>query len=181
MDNTNNSPLLRLPGELRNKIYEHVFDGHFCTSTRNDLAHMPTDLVAITGDDLRCRLCIPSTCRQLYAETAKFALTSTVFEFAMPYALTSCIKVLPPYVKEAIREIGFYGRYGRGRIAANARRMIEHRVGEAVEDSAGLPNLKRIHLWTSMDARHDENAAYLKTLEAGVKRPDGRVIEIIVR
>jgi hypothetical protein len=183
MDNSTKSPFLRLPPELRNTIYDLVFDkSHFCTSAKNEVCDMPKDLVAITGRMLRDRPRISSTCRQLYAETAVLPITSIVFEFALPFALVSCIKALPQHVKEVIREIGFYARYGsRNTSPADAKQMIDRRVEEAVEDSAKLTSLERIHIWCTKDTWFEAIAAHLKTFEVGVKRRDGRVIKIIVR
>jgi hypothetical protein len=114
--------------------------------TLTSYTHIPQDLVAITSQKLRDRLRISSTSRQLYAETAVLPITSTAFDFSVPFALVSCIKALPPHVKEAIREIGFYqyARYGsRNTGPADAKQMIDRRVEEAVEDSAKLPSLER--------------------------------------
>jgi hypothetical protein len=126
--------------------YQHpdfVFeDAHFCTSARNDICDMPKDLVAVTSEELRRRYLPASTCRQLYAETEVLPLTSTVFEFAHSFALTSCMKVLPPPVKEIIKEIGFYARYGGRSSPAAAKQMIDGRVEEVIEASARLPNLE---------------------------------------
>jgi hypothetical protein len=124
--------------------YQHpdfVFeDAHLCTSARNDICEMPKDMVAVTSEELRRRYLPASTCRQLYAETAVLSLTFTVFEFAHSFALTSCMKVLPPPFKETIREIGLYARYGGRSSPAAAKQMINGRVEEVVEASARLPN-----------------------------------------
>jgi hypothetical protein len=183
MDNSTKSPLFRLPPEIRNTIYNFVSEiSHFCASARNDFVDTPKDLLAITGQDLRDHLRISSTCRQLYAETAVLPTSSSVFEFALTYSLVSCIKVLTANVKEVIREIGFYARYGSPNTgSAAAKEMIDRRVEEAVEDSARLPNLECVHIWCTTETWFQANAAHFKTLEAGVKRRDGRVIKVVVR
>ncbi|EAT88237.1 hypothetical protein HBH56_092960 [Parastagonospora nodorum] len=80
-ENLRNSPLLRLPAEIRNDIFAMAIGGHFirvcstvqCELCRNNRSvgcavHCPPDLLSLTA-----------TCRQIHAETRPLPFTVNTF------------------------------------------------------------------------------------------------------
>lgn len=74
LHNQNNSPLLKLPAELRNKIYHYVFSGHVISMARSP--RVPKMQVYLNGGHFRTTvisqphfLALTATCRQICNET----------------------------------------------------------------------------------------------------------------
>jgi hypothetical protein len=86
--NATTSPLLRLPGEIRNFIYEYVFreDARYNLAAKTFPKEQPT-LEDVR--DIRLfpvvphRLALVRTCRQLYIETALLPLQFNTFVFRL--------------------------------------------------------------------------------------------------
>ncbi|KAH6637842.1 hypothetical protein C7974DRAFT_286440, partial [Boeremia exigua] len=73
--NTTNSPLLRLPGELRNRIYELVLGGNVFPMTHLDLPRQPVNY-RIFGFLL--------VCRHIHREARWTVFETNTFTFAFP-------------------------------------------------------------------------------------------------
>lgn len=77
--NATNSPLLRLPAELRNTIYTYVFSYTACVfkDFNNDIIFDPNQPYSFQ----ECNLALPATSRQLYAKTALLPYKLGRFDF----------------------------------------------------------------------------------------------------
>jgi hypothetical protein len=105
------SPLLRLPGELRNKIYATAFREEYINVRRdaNDRLHFRAATHALPSSTtitnyLFSRLFATTTvCRQIYAETAVLPVRLNVFRFAHVEALALFIGCTPIMQLERVR------------------------------------------------------------------------------
>lgn len=79
-----NSPLNRLPGELRNQIYEDALSFPYMTVTFDAAGH--------SDDGPKKYLALARTCRQVREETAKYVATAEVTRFLLqpPSRPTAC-------------------------------------------------------------------------------------------
>ncbi|KAL1794583.1 hypothetical protein ACET3X_006399 [Alternaria dauci] len=77
-------PLLRLPAEIRNAIYEHVFSDTQCNLYNPSVEE---DVVRALQSFNACNLGLLATCRQLYTEThlLPYKLAYFHFNFEIPY------------------------------------------------------------------------------------------------
>jgi hypothetical protein len=100
--NQTNSPLLRLPAELRNRVYEYVFG-----DVRLILGNRPgARIMTNTGHDANA-LALATTSRQLYVETKLMPFVlGHLLAYSVGY-LMSGIKKLGPEQRQAIRNIEF--------------------------------------------------------------------------
>jgi hypothetical protein len=98
--NQTNSPLLRLPAELRNRVYEYVFG-----DVRLILGNCPgARIMTNTGHDVSA-LALATTSRQLYVETKLLPFVlGHLLAYSVGY-LMSGIKKLGPEQRQAIRNI----------------------------------------------------------------------------
>ena len=78
--NTQNSPLLRLPAEIRNTIYDLVLSSHRDFHTF-DVARQKRMRQNGGSETTIQQLALLQVCRQLYTETNLIALNSTPFAF----------------------------------------------------------------------------------------------------
>jgi hypothetical protein len=101
LDQTN-SPLLRLPAELRNRVYEYVFG-----DVRLILGNWPgARIMTTTGHDANA-LALATTSCQLYVETKLLPFVlGHLLAYSVGY-LMSGIKKLGPEQRQAIRNIEF--------------------------------------------------------------------------
>ena len=101
MANARDSPLLRLPIEIRNRIFEYVFDpvGYRPYYTALGMYDPPRPR------GLRKRMLIPTTCRQLYAETAVLPLQTVTLEFRYTAQVVIWTDEAPAHIKPAVKEI----------------------------------------------------------------------------
>ena len=108
--NARDSLLLRLPAELRNRIYNYVFDAVRFRVYESILYidyFLPQHACPITRYEAKARFGIPSTCRQLYAETTILSRRSVTYEFIHPAELTAWTKTSPPHIRAHVKEITF--------------------------------------------------------------------------
>ena len=115
-DNAENSPLLRLPAEIRNTIYDLVLSSHRDFHTF-DVARQKSMRQNGGGETTIQQLALLQVCRQLYTETNLIALNSTPFAFGSVTDFSKYIAqtLLPPQIsaisvlKCPFREIYFPG------------------------------------------------------------------------
>ncbi len=117
------SPLLRLPSEIRNRIYGFVFGvhrlyidynphehNHKINEGRRERIHVPGGLYHLAGVGLDKKICIRllRVCRQTYEEAALLPYTLNTFHFANIWVDRRFKKESKPVQRRAI---GKYGRY----------------------------------------------------------------------
>jgi hypothetical protein len=100
--NATQSPLLRLPAELRNKIFKLAVGGHtihlYHTST---LFHTSVTDLKILYRDRHC-FALLSVCRQIYLETALLPFSANTLSFHNKVCSTLFMKQRLPIEREAI-------------------------------------------------------------------------------
>ncbi|KAH7076569.1 hypothetical protein BKA63DRAFT_594012 [Paraphoma chrysanthemicola] len=88
------SSLLRLPAELRNKIYAYVFyEGTYCLkiSNRTRPGHYLPEKVPVCLEQCNHALALLRVCRQVHAEAKLFPYWLNVFQFDSLLAFQFCI------------------------------------------------------------------------------------------
>ncbi|KAF2833656.1 hypothetical protein CC86DRAFT_461962 [Ophiobolus disseminans] len=127
--NQRNSPLLRLPAELRNSIYQYAL------SSSKVVVHLPLGDPLYRGSRLPVSLRFLTTCRQIYHETRDIFWASATFEFRDHCHLHEFVEHIAAPKKTALItsiEINVATAYG-----------FKNEV-PAVKDS--LPSLQRVHV-----------------------------------
>ncbi|KAI4684957.1 uncharacterized protein J4E88_004399 [Alternaria novae-zelandiae] len=116
--NQQDSPLLRLPPELRHLIFSHVIGGKtfeilydrsgpYRSPIRERLSSKvpKRKFIAKNITVAKNTLALLVVCRQIYAETALLPFSSNTFSASRPDNLKMWIKRFPPAVSEAITSI----------------------------------------------------------------------------
>ncbi|KAF2253363.1 hypothetical protein BU26DRAFT_399624, partial [Trematosphaeria pertusa] len=93
--NQRESPLLRLPAELRNKIYSYVLGGR--------LWELKDTLTA--GSREKNSMSLLRVCRQINAETASLPFELGTFSFESLSALMQWSQRMPPKQRDAVRSV----------------------------------------------------------------------------
>lgn len=122
-ESSTNSPLLRLPAEIREKIYHYAL---------GDM-RIP---IGSTGKS-KTTIGLPRTCRQIYAETGTMVYQLNVFEFGSDYVnMSNWSDHRPRSQLEAVRAIKVDHWY-----------IIHyHVVRESWRNSPRFPNIERVYL-----------------------------------
>jgi hypothetical protein len=122
---TTQFPFLRLPGELRNKIYALAVGGHvICVRSRSlivrtrDLRELFFHLDNLSGPSKRTDsnevITVTSifklalVCRQFYTEAALFQFKYNIIHFHPPVAVRVFLEEFPRHKLDAITEIAFH-------------------------------------------------------------------------
>ncbi|KAF2270746.1 hypothetical protein CC78DRAFT_596414 [Lojkania enalia] len=103
--NRNESPLLRLPGELRNQIFEYVLDLGYELRTSNSYIKR-RGMSPIVHAGKRNALSLLHVCRQLYDETTILPYTLNTFTFHDLYDVDLWIRKTLPCQLETIKSVG---------------------------------------------------------------------------
>ncbi|KAF3001976.1 hypothetical protein E8E13_007635 [Curvularia kusanoi] len=148
--NREQSPLLRLPGELRNRIYEFAIGGHVVDVLHRYfiqdrfISTLPVRGPKDASEKFLRLLNLAHTCRQLYEETRLLPYALNIFCFYDDRWFMAFSSILPSSAKSSIRQImfcRFYARQGDRRNALLAERKT-------------YPNLELIYNYKS----YHENA-----------------------
>lgn len=121
--NAKESPLLRLPAEIRNHIFEMALDGHTIK---------PDAPRTLNNRDNRFDLL--QSCRQIYAETGILPYRLSTFSFRYLNTMKKWCDRLPPIQRQAISAIQFPYR----------REWAEHEEATTLLCFPNLPNLKNV-------------------------------------
>ncbi|KAF7674957.1 hypothetical protein GT037_006720 [Alternaria burnsii] len=188
--NARDSPLLRLPAELRNRIYSYVFDAvRFKVYVTTDVTGFvfPQHSL-ITSYEVKVRFGMPTTCRQLYAETTILSHRSVLYEFIHLAELTDWTKTSPPHMLAHVKEISFRASYTwcsekRGGLLFDRNLENVYELDEFVEACELLQGLEWVQLvvWNELRFRGPHSTAVIKNLEAKLTKADGRKVEVILR
>lgn len=137
-----NSPLLALPAELRNKIYKHFMSSTTYTFTHFGMGEeISSDAKrARRGPDLQ-RIDLLLTCRQMYAEVVGFSLSLATFQFSLYYALTQA-KCIPMNICVQIEKVVVT----RERDSYTFDDFLEHTKIKKLELRDMLPAVKVVEL-----------------------------------
>jgi hypothetical protein len=100
--NQADSPLLRMPGELRNTINDYILDHQIVTLTT-------TGETTFMAADVQNALNLTQVCRQTYAETAKLVLSACTFKFNNSATFATWLARLPDHQRDAISRIEMQG------------------------------------------------------------------------
>jgi hypothetical protein len=92
------SPLLRMPAEIRNKIFRYALGGRTLVIHRPDM---------ITNRE-KNSLALLATCRQLYAETALVPFCANIFGFQSDRALLNFMTHRLPVQRDAVASIQYH-------------------------------------------------------------------------
>tara|TARA_R110002003_G_scaffold126_11_gene11531 strand:+ start:1595 stop:2161 length:567 start_codon:yes stop_codon:yes gene_type:complete len=141
-NHNSNSLLLRLPGELRNKIYEYAFGGHEVKlqcgpwSDDEDLYCYTQDSTVSLWSDLLSRTTI---CRQIYGETR--LLPYALNTFCIPTwgaAYADWVQKLDESQKSAIKYVSleWLGTLGLCMLPSELNHVLQ-----ALDDCAGLSHI----------------------------------------
>lgn len=99
------SPLLSLPGELRNKIYLYVFEGATCFARASSAATVLVKYRDTDGKDIPHTLAFAHTCRQTRAEFGLLPFISARFCCNSVHDIVALGRALGPVQRAAIRDI----------------------------------------------------------------------------
>jgi hypothetical protein len=165
--NQQSSPLLRLPAEIRNTIYEYVLGGeswHYLTyiGVRLSLKRR------LSKDDERPEkephfLALFKTCRQLQAETKLLPFKLNLFPTFVK-DLLDFLRVLSPSQASVIHTIQAMVDHCDSRGSRNGRLRIEY--AELVDVLVELPSLRRVEVdWNPISGRPDYLEEFLKIFE----------------
>ncbi|CAO2656897.1 Nn.00g057000.m01.CDS01 [Neocucurbitaria sp. VM-36] len=105
--NQTESPLLRLPGEIRNKIYDYAFSGHIIHVFGNEPNHSlygSVDWLPV-GYSLSMLIKTTTLCRQIRSETALLPFGCNKF-WVSPPLLPDFLTTLGPQQRDAIKVVG---------------------------------------------------------------------------
>ena len=143
------SPLLRLPAELRNKIYTCVLtEGAIRVSTLFTLSngfgyHVVFDTISQPDNGTRGRfatlLYLPHVCRQLRSETTTMVYRLNPFDVELQ-DLESLVRILP----EEVRKITTAFTMTACMNAQNSQSSWEHTTKTNLEALVHLPSLQKI-------------------------------------
>jgi hypothetical protein len=135
--NARNSPLLRLPGELRNTIYEYVLDEGGYTFI---IPHRP----ARAFGERKNRLAPLSVCRRIHQETVLLPLSLNEFQFFYNVGFRDLFLAIGPSKRRAIREVRLEDQQLRN-ILVRITGLQQLGFGSLSEL---LPNIQRIRVTT---------------------------------
>lgn len=102
------SPLLSLPGEVRNQIYTYVFasSAYYIRGRRGPNGKQRSGIEfayhSLAHDHPRLPLLL--TCRQIYCETVDISLSLSTFMFSMLSILSRC-NYLPAHIRSKIQHV----------------------------------------------------------------------------
>ncbi|CAN9265018.1 unnamed protein product [Alternaria alternata] len=160
ISNQLNSPLLRLPGEIRTTIYTHV-----CISTtvnHGQPANGSKEGCAFTQTFLLA-------CSQLYAEAVKFMYSLATFDLSSrQYEVSKllCLKSLNPEYRHLITSIQVNAQFAQEAMALIYGGKVEMVLGDH-SPAKCLLGLERLHVrnlaWTN--ARERDELRYLFDME----------------
>lgn len=102
MPPSSSSPLLQLPGDLRNQIYTYLFAG---TTLKFDNVHTYQYLFFWSTLKLPCDFPILRVCRQINQEARPIWVNQVLFDFETPTALFDCFSTLPSTTLSQIRHV----------------------------------------------------------------------------
>ncbi|KAJ4313130.1 hypothetical protein N0V94_007109 [Neodidymelliopsis sp. IMI 364377] len=150
--NRTHSPILRLPGEIRNRMYEYALGG-------NDLVPMESNIKGtgfsfyLTSGPTNCAepsrqhwlgLCsLPATCRDLRLETKTLPLSLNMFQWENNFTTCLWLKNITKEARAAIRYIWF-GEDAASRFSSehlhlyplpNVRKVILNGCSKATEET----------------------------------------------
>ncbi|KAF2751045.1 hypothetical protein M011DRAFT_474518 [Sporormia fimetaria CBS 119925] len=139
------SPLLRLPGEIRNQIWRDIFSVGTLQANFNTKSTFATGPDGKWRGDYTPRLAILVVCRQIYAEARLLAFTLNTIAFNSPGALrTLCIEWLSPAQCQAIRKLQYHTEVDKKseevRVLRNLPNLEVVLVGEWKYASLFLPS-----------------------------------------
>jgi hypothetical protein len=157
--NNQKSPLLRLPPEIRNRIWKYAVGGNTIKSVDIGLWRGDYRLKLPTSEQLPTSepghvFALLRTCRQIYAETAVLPYTDNTFSFcsvrSMRYGLKHVKAHLRTHITSIQLEIDFDFR--------RSRHGFEYYVylGERFSLRASLPGLKDVHAYLYQAKMIDE-------------------------
>lgn len=174
------SPLLRLPPEIRNNIYSLVLSGaiihpdpHYVEEDQSANIYQVARSISSGGHPSPQRFDLLRVCRQIYIETAALPYHLSTFRFLSSIELKIRLRYVPVRICEAIRFVEL-GRH----------RMINGlEIDRWAESILMLPNLEHFHVnlctspmsamasSTYLDARHRAMApsAFVKLEESVAK------------
>jgi hypothetical protein len=160
ISNQLNSPLLRLPGEIRTTIYTYVCisttanHGHPANGSKEGCAFTQTFLLA---------------CSQLYAEAVKLMYSLATFDLSSRMYEDSrllCLKSLNPEYRHLITSIQVNAQFVREAMALIYGDNVEMVLGDH-SPAKCLPGLERLHVrdlaWAN--ARERDELRYLFDME----------------
>jgi hypothetical protein len=160
ISNQLNSPLLRLPGEIRTTIYTYV-----CISTTVNHGH-PAD-----GSKEGCAFTqtFLLACSQLYAEAVKLMYSLATFDLSSRQYEVSrllCLKSLNPEYRHLITSIQVNAQFAQETMALIYGDKVEMVLGDHSPGKC-LPGLERLHVrdlaWAN--ARQRDELRYLFDME----------------
>ncbi|KAF2036022.1 hypothetical protein EK21DRAFT_49110, partial [Setomelanomma holmii] len=110
--NEHDSMFLRLPGELRNKVYRYVLGGRTLRLREEIMAKAQIEdpvVAASIGDtsDMPQNLAFLAVCRKIYHETRLLPFTLNTFHFRHVYHLPTTLQQFAPSQTQAITRIRF--------------------------------------------------------------------------
>ncbi|KAI4616532.1 hypothetical protein J4E80_005806 [Alternaria sp. BMP 0032] len=161
--NTQQSPLLRLPAELRNKIFRHG-------GTR-EWRHLNSDNDVFRSTP--ANIALPRVCRQIYSETATLVYSGNLFSFNNVFELNRFVASRKHAQLEAMTMIMVDISWGAFQSGSEALKMVLKSLGRC-------KGLKKLYmgelrgLWSTK-----KEFARVKEAEAAVAKGQAGDIEVI--
>jgi hypothetical protein len=183
--NARDSLLLRLPAELRNRIYSYVFNAarfNLCGTTGYTDYYFPQHHYLITRYEANARCGIPSTCRQLYAETTISSRRSVIHEFFHPAGFAAWAKTLPPHIRAHVKEIFYHVNCALFREGLLCYTETTCKLDELLEACGLLQGLECVQ-FAIQDSPHLLEADYtaaIENLKAKPTKEDGRKVKVVL-
>ncbi|KAF1912418.1 hypothetical protein BDU57DRAFT_551267 [Ampelomyces quisqualis] len=175
------SPLLRLPGELRNRIWEYVLGGRTLRPRLTPIPRSPEQLFQI-AQELREPLlgfALLRTCRQVYMETALLPYKLNAYDFSSYITLKLHLRKGRRYQRAHIFDVNVWASLNCGLFLGPTK----ERAMFSQYKLDFLPALKRIHVLISEyqvpDAQIESFVIKLRT-ELEVLLP-GRRIQLVFK
>ncbi|KAI4661574.1 uncharacterized protein J4E78_004363 [Alternaria triticimaculans] len=106
--NHDNSPLLQLPGELRNRIYKFVL--HYHLPIYVDIPALEDEHGnSVPRENTRRMLALLYTCRQIHSEASMMYYALNTFQFELDTSLIECTSSLTAEQLNAVKSIDMTG------------------------------------------------------------------------
>jgi hypothetical protein len=154
--NQHSSPLLRLPPEIRNRIYKHIFQGHI---------QAYAGYYANWNTQWQSKFKFLRTCLQIRSEATLFFYSTTTFNFELLIHIENFVYRIWDHRLWAIRSIRLY--------AHSVMNFVDPETADSVFWIRIFPGLEELHIQGSVD---QAKRLELKALRL---RLDGRIVEIV--
>jgi hypothetical protein len=148
--NDRESPLLRLPGELRNRIYGYVFDGSILSFVRS-LVNV------VLSQPIAPGLPLTRVCRKLHKETALVPFKSMVVECSTLDTFNGLVSRLNQAQRQSLTSLRLYVRLH----TRDVDNFLEWMALAGQSFSKMFPGVRKVQVYNSLGEDVGYNSAML--------------------